>query len=228
MSAIYEVLVRQSYFDQEVLNRFHYISDDVVPVPTASVLAESIGANSLSGGNFTDTTLMGKLQDMQNALLSYLEVQVLNLYSDTDFFTVAYNPAPVGVGTGGDAMSPAAAYGAVSNRVTRSIRRGHKRFAGLVEEAVGAGGVLTSGGLTALSNLCAVMTANSVVTIGLDTWTFQPAVLAFQEYTTPRGHKAYKPWPTLGEQLDHAAKGVSWSPMATMRTQRSRQYGRGA
>jgi len=228
LSAIFEVLIRQSYYNQEVLNRFHYVSNDVVPIPTAAVLAQSIGANSLTAGAFDAASLMGKLQALQTVGLSYLEVQVRNLYSNTDFFTVAYNPAPVGVVATSQQMSPAVAFGVVSNRVTLAIRRGHKRFCGVDEAAVDAGGVISSGGLTALGNVCTVMTADSVVTIGLDTYTYHPAVLHFQEYTTPRGNKAYKPWPTLAEQLDHAAVSVTWSPMSTIRTQRSRQYGRGA
>jgi hypothetical protein len=227
MASIYEVLIRQNYFDQECLNRIHYVSDEALPVPTAFALAEAIGANSLASAEFDTDSLMGKLQALQNDALIYLEVQVKNLYSATDFFTVAYNPPPNADATGTQGMSPAVSYGVVSNRVTLAVRRGHKRFAGVSEGAVDAGGVLNSGGLTAVTAVADKLSEDAVATIGMATYTYHPAVLAFNKYTTESGKTAYKPYDDADTQLAHAAIGVTYSVMTTVRTQRSRQYGRG-
>jgi hypothetical protein len=226
--ALYELLVRQQYYAQEIINRFHYQSDsDAGFTLPANAMATAFGANSLDTGEFDAETVMGKIQAVVNAGLSFLEVQVKNLYSATDFFTVAYNPAPVGLFTGGgDNASPALAYGFVSNRTTLAVRAGHKRFAGVAEGAMSPGGVVPTGFSQAVTLADALGEVLSYVD-GLATRHYAPVVLAFQKYTTPSGKFAYKPYDTEAEQIDHMAVGITYQVMTDVRTQRSRQYGRG-
>lgn len=226
--AIYEVLIRQSYFAQECINRMHYVNTTPLGAPTAASLAEAFGANSLSSGYFDADSVMGKIQAMQTDAASFLEVQVRNLYSATDFFTVAYNPPPFGTDANGDGMSPAVAYGFVSNRVTLAVRRGHKRFVGVAEGNVAAGGLIAGAFYATLTDVADALSASLNQVDGVTTSVAVPAVLAYQSYVTPSGKTAYKPYDDEATQLAHAAVGVTYTFMPAVRTQRSRQYGRGS
>lgn len=61
-----------------------------------------------------------------------------------------------------------------------------------------------------------------------NTLTFTPCIAQKEEYTTPRGKKAYKYYPTEVAQAAHLASGIAWSYYPQTRTQGSRQYGRGS
>jgi hypothetical protein len=58
--------------------------------------------------------------------------------------------------------------------------------------------------------------------------TFTPVIVGKQQYTTPSGNTAYRYYPTLTEQNLHLASNPVWEPYTTVRTQTSRQYGRGS
>lgn len=225
--AIYELLIRQSYYDQEVLNRFHFTKTSALPVDDASRLAQAVGATGLLAGDFPTDSFMRAIQDLVRPELSFLEVQAKNLYSETDFFTVAYNPPPVGKAAGSDSESPVLAMGFSSNRTTLAVRRGQKRFAGMDADYFDAGGHISAAGIAAATVVAAALSANQEVTDGLATWTYVPTVLAFQLYHPAPGKNAYKPYDDEATQLEHAAVGVTYSYKETVRTQRSRQYGRG-
>lgn len=224
--AILELLVRQAYVGQEVINRFHYISTgEPASVSRSFALTSAFGLIP-DTGVYPPLAPFAYWVTMVNPSLTFIEAQVRNLYSATDFYTRPWVPAYPGTRTGVPA-SPALSLGMFSNRITLAVRRGYKRIAGLTEDDMGAGGVVESATLSGLAEL-ATRFSNVLEYDDEGTpITFTPAVLAFNEYTTPSGKKAYKPYPTEVEQLAHAAVGVSYSPYSEVRTQTSRQYGRG-
>jgi len=226
---LYEVLLRQSYFEQQVLNRWHYAST-VDPTTVSGAFAIAFALGFIVTGDPLEPpagTLFDALQDIQVPELEYQECQVQALYDPLDFFTVAYTPVQIGVALGAD-MSPVASLGFRSNRVRTDIRRGFKRFSGVSESAFTTGGEVDSGYDVVLAEVAARMSETITYTEDGDAGSFVPCVLQFEMYTTPPAKKAYRKYATLAEQLDHAALSVSYSPYSTMRTQNSRQYGRGA
>lgn len=224
---LYEVVLRQEYYGQEVLNRWHYNgSGTPAAVSLSFALTKALGFIPLAGV-FPSNTLFSALRGLQASTLAYLEVEVTALYDVVDFYTRPFVGATKGLNTNGLPESPLLAYGLQSNRVVSNIRRGNKRLAGVDEGGVGAGGVLEAAYVTLLQDVADEM--SEVVTYDDEgnTLTFTPCVLSFEEYTAPSGRPAYQKYGTLSEQLDHAALGVLWSPVTTIRSQVSRQYGRG-
>lgn len=227
--ACYVATLRQSYLNQLCINRFSYVSTvEPVGVNGSNVLATLMGGSPLTDFQFPDGTLIQEIQGIVNPQVSFLELEVMNLFDEADFFTIPFPAGVVGEYEGGTPVTPTLAYGFYSNRITRAIRRGYKRFVGVDELAMGAGGVIVSpiaGDLVTLGSLLSsTLNPDNVDAHGV----FTPSVFQYKEYTTPRGKKAYKPWPTEGEQLAHAAIGVTFQPYEYVRTQNSRQYGRGA
>jgi hypothetical protein len=103
-----------------------------------------------------------------------------------------------------------------------------KRFAGVPEASVGTGGTVTGDEYTAQAAWGAVLSSTLTYDDEGNTLTFVPAVLGLVEYTTPRGKKAYKVYPNEVLQLEHVAQGVAYVPYTRIRSQTSRQYGKGS
>lgn len=227
--AILELVVTQEYYNQLVINRFHYVGSGTpaaVSLSFALISATKYLAASLVGGVFPTPSVARQVQDIQATSLRYVSAYARNLYSVTDFYETPY-PSGVNGQQAGAPASPMLAYAVTSNRVRTDIRRGQKRFAGVVEEFMGAGGVLESPALTDLGYIANEMSATLTYDDEGNTLTFQPAILGLEEYTTPSGKRAYRPYATEAAQLEHAAIGIDWQPVGTVRSQVSRQYGRG-
>jgi hypothetical protein len=213
-----------------VVNRFHYLGDgDTGPVSASYAMLAGTGfiAPTPPSILFETDTLANAMQDSVSVDLSFLSAYVRNLYDPTDFVEMAY-PGTILGSRSGDSMSPTAAYGIRSSRVRTDIRRGSKRFAGVIEGALQGGGVLNSTGLAIVAYLAEKTAAQIVYTVGGASYTLTPATLKFQEYTTPRGNKAYKKQDNAAAQVANSATGASWAGVSTVRTQTSRQYEHGA
>lgn len=225
---LYEALFRQEFAGQQILNRFHYVSAGT-PASVSGSFALAYALGAIPDGTpptFPEDTVFWNLRDCQSNTLVHTELEVKALYDDVDFYI-----RPFLAGTNGFIVeagaSPFLAIGITSTRVTQAIRRGQKRVAGITEGLMQANGDLTSDALTRATALADVMSENLSYDDEGNTLTFQPCVLSFEEYTTPSGRKAYKKYATLSAQLDHAAVGIFWTPKTTVRSQTSRQYGRG-
>jgi hypothetical protein len=226
--SLYVLTLRSTYFDQEIINRFPYTST-VEPsgVSGSNMLAQFFGVVS-SAGSFLTGSVMRYMQSLQSSEVHYNEVEVMNLYDPADFYVFPFTSDLVGANSEGQAMAPFIAYGLYSNRVTRAIRRGTRRFVGVVENQVVAGGGIDTGMLALLQDLAdemsSVLNPDNTGSEGV----YTPSVFHYQKYTTSTGREAYRPWPTEAEQLANNAVGVTWTPYTTVRSQTSRQYGRGA
>jgi hypothetical protein len=227
--AILELVVNQKYYNQLVINRFHYVQSGTPAAVTPSfALTFATGFAPATGSppTFESDTLADYFKGSVSLQLQFISVFSRNLYSATDFYEVPY-PVPVVGGQTGEAASPALAYGLFSNRVRTDVRRGQKRLSGVTETLVDAGGVVSAGQVAGLASLCGKMSDILTYDDEGNTLSFTPCVLGLDEYTTDKGNTAYRVFPTESEQLSHTAQGISWQPYTTVRTQVSRQYGRG-
>jgi len=225
--AIMEVLLRARIDGELSVNKFNYVSSGGSPEGSLSFnLANAMGF-VLTGGVFPAGTIMDWLWTNLTNNFVFDEVQVRDIYSLTDFYTLPFAAGTAGQAAG-DSLPPFAAYGFRSNRIRSDIRRGTRRFAGVNESVVGDGGILTAPGITLVNTMATRMSATLTVSADPVNLEFDPAVLSKEEYTAPSGNPAYRYYSTSGEQLDHAAVGVTWEPYTAIRSQVSRQYGRGA
>lgn len=230
--AILRVTVEQLYRQQQVINRYYYIASGT-PASASLPVGLYLGGFATAGTNsttFPPFTLLSSVTSMQTDLLEYISVTIDDLYDLDDFYSTPYPSGTRGTidASNIEDLGPTAALGFRTQRITRRIRRGQKRFAGMTQEDFTGGGFLTSGGINRAEAIAQYLGANITYNDEGNTLTYVPAILKLEEYTTPSGNKAYKKFEDEAVQLENSYTGFSWEFYPTIRTQRSRQYGRGS
>jgi hypothetical protein len=228
---LYEITLEQQYFGQQCINRWNYQSGAIPEGQSGAYLA-IVAMGFIEDDDtpaFDATTIAGLLQPSQHSSVIYVQVIAKNLYSVTDFYTYAFPPGTIGGNAGGEGLSPTMAYGFASNRTRSDIRRAQKRFVGVAENVVISGGGFTTAAADSLQALGDRMATINTATVDGDTSTFTPYVFGRQKYVvTESGKDAYRYYPTEAEQLEHIAPITAFDFKDNVRTQTSRQYGRGA
>jgi len=226
---LYEVVLEQRYFNQQVINRWNYLgSGTPAAVQPSFALLSALGFIGLSTALDAGTVGAG-IQGVQNGAVTFVQATARAIYLDDDFYGNPFLASTIGgVGGLGDPLSPVAALGFRSSRVKQSIGRGYKRFVGLSEGDLDSGGILATGTLTRANNLRTALNATLTYNDEGNTLTFTPCIAQKEEYTTPSGKKAYRYYPSEILQAPHLAVGISWEIYSQMRTQNTRQYGRGS
>lgn len=227
---LYEMSLIMEYFNQRCEVVWNYVST-TPPSGVLGSLGLITGLGFIPSGSpptFPSSTLAANLEASLSNQLTFLEVlcKAASDYDPSDFYDYPIPGAITGEVTG-DAMTPFVAYGFYSSRVISNIKRGFKRFPGVSETMVGAGGVIGSGELAALESVASLMSDQVTYSAGGGTVTYTPCVVSKKKYTTPKGNPAYEYYPTLTEQLEHIAQGIIYTPYDTVRSQTSRQYGKG-
>lgn len=233
--AIYEATLAMLYRGQECINRFNYVSSGTASgVSGSAALAWEMGAVIIPESEppaYPEGTLLDVLANVLVSSVVFQQLTVINLYSVTDFyqapFVVPYTGAAAPPG-----LSPASAFGFRTNVVRRDVRRGTKRFTGVPEAATQDGGVIESEEYTSLNAVGAAMGEVLVYGEGVSSISFSPVICGKQRYSPATGlpdpdGSAYRYYPTEVEQLEHDAVGVAWQLYPEVRSQNSRQYGRG-
>lgn len=225
---LYELVLRATYSLQNVLNRWNYVSDDVsLPISGSLALATAFGAVTTGEPPVPPSgTILDKLKQLVSTNWQISSVFVRAIYSPTDFYETAYSD-PWSGETAGEGLSPVMAFGFQSNRVNLDIRRATKRFAGVSETLSGGGGLLTAPAMVLMSSLAELMSNTLTHTEGASTLSFVPCVVQRESYETESGRTAYRYYASPTTQAEHTALGISWIPYDTVRSQTSRQYGRG-
>lgn len=225
--ALYEVTLRQRYYDQLCVNTFGYITAVGIGVtPNALELLTLLGF--IPEGDppaFPADTFANELWTWQPDVLTFLSAEARELYSVSDFYEAAYSPAIEGNLGSSDTAPPFVAYGFYTARVRLDIRRGFKRFVGVSENLIDPGGVL---GASVLAGMADIAEKMSEELVGL-TAAYIPCVISREKIVDPdTGKVSYELYGTEAEQEEHTAFPVVWSPYTEVRSQVSRQYGRGS
>jgi hypothetical protein len=233
---IYELTLTQTFENQVCINRWNYLMTG-----TPAAVSGSFALVSAAGAIYDEVhvppqyptgTLMDYIHAMQSTLVQYQEITCFNPYDPVDFYQTPFVPPYTG-GFSGEANSPVLAIGFRSNVVRRDIRRATKRFVGVGEAFPGNGGSLDTSN-SILVNLEHKMSDTLTYDDEGNTLNFIPCVVGKEKYQTNTGHPtneadrfAYKYYATEAEQLEHIAQGITWEVYDHVRTQVSRQYGRG-
>jgi len=229
--ALYELVIDALYYNQQCINRYNFISSGTPASVMGSFALLSGGGFIESGGAYPTGTFFYHTRRVQSDQVQYRQIVVKNVYDPVDFYSLPYITPTVGLRNSGHPMSPACASGVRTNQVRRDVGRGYKRFVGISEGDVDSGGVLFADMKVLLQELCTNYNAPVTYTDEGNTITFTQAICSKLKYN-PDPLKptkfAYKYYPTLAEQLTHTASGMLWQPYDTMRTQNSRQYGKGS
>jgi hypothetical protein len=227
---MYRVTLEGNYSGQQTINTFDMLSGDVPSGENGALLVlAGMGLAPYTGIDiFDDGTFAAALSLAQTVEAFYVQAVCKNLYSNTDFYTFAFPAGTHGQRTG-QGMSPVLAAGFTSDRTRLDIRRGQKRFVGVSESDSDAAGYLNSGGLTIWEDVGDAMDNVTVVPVGVGSFTFTPYVFSKERVVDPdTGKVTYEEWETEAEALDHIAKINVWTLKPTVRSQVSRQFGRGS
>lgn len=236
--ALYEVTLFQTYMQQEIINRWNYISTGTPAAVTGSyALANALGAIFESAGigtAYDNNKMMCKIAALQGTAVAFDGLAVRNIYEPNDFYETPFIQPLNGAQTL-DANTPFVSVGFRTSRVNGEIRRGQKRFTGVPESQVGPGGTLIAAYVTTANALAVEMADVQPYTDEGNTLSFAPAIVSKECYdpsggngcNVKKGHKAYRYYEDLAEQLEHVAQGFSWELYPQVRSQTSRQIGRG-
>ena len=225
--SILTVTLRASLAGQQHINKWAYVSSGTPATVTPSfALVHSMGFVPAVGVYPADK-LFAAIRALVAPSLVFGEVEAKNLYDPVDFYVLPFGAGVAGTNASSQRMSPTISYGWRTNRVRTDIRRATKRIGGVVEDYVGEDGFLGGGALAACDAIAALMSAVLTYDDEGNTISFSPAVLSFTEETDEEGKVRRVKYPTEVEQLQHTATGVLWSTYTSVRTQVSRQYGRG-
>lgn len=229
--ALYEITLEQSYFGQQIINRWNYVSG-AVPSGMSGAFKALVGMGFAPDTDieaFGPDTVAGKLQPVQVADVLFVQAIAKNIYSVTDFYTYAFPPLTKGTQTGTQGLSPTSAAGFASDRTRSDIRRAQKRFVGVGENSVDSGGVLTADASNFYQQLGDTMADVNIVPAGVGSIQYTPYCFGRQKYVVEEsGKDAYRYWPTEVEQEAHMAVITAWKVKPQVRTQTTRQYGRGS
>jgi len=223
--AVYELTLSTTYFGQRCLNRWNYISSG-----TPATVQGSFGLASAFGGVFAlqppDGSVLDLIKDITVNTVTYDQIYVRNLYDVQDFYE---SPFPSGVvgSSAAEGQSPALANGFRTSRVRTDVRRGFKRIVGIGETGTAPGGVIIAAWKASMQLVADAMSAAITYDDEGNTLSYSPAILKRELYTPPSGKPAYRYYATEAEQLANSAVGFVWEVQDTVRTQGSRQYGRG-
>lgn len=227
-----EVTLETIYAGQVCINRWNYVATGTPASLTHSfALTNALGAIE-SAGVYPADRLMAKIAAIMSAGVVFDLITVKDVYSVTDFYSTPFI-SPLGGARAGEGMSPINAIGFRTNRVRSDIRRATKRFVGVSENDAGSQGVLTGAILALLTALAAEMSEVQTWNDEGSTLTYAPCVVGKQRYNPETGladpnGTAYRYYKNdEEEQMLHIAEGVTWDAYAHVRSQVSRQYGKG-
>lgn len=225
---IFEVVLQQELLGQEVINRWNYESDSVPTAVTLSfALASAMGfIINQQNQNPPAGSILESMRTVQSADVRYVQGTVRAVYDVIDFYSTPFVPQLNG-GVVVSSDAPFIAFGMRTNRVRQDIRRGMKRVAGVPETASTASGLLVTAFLDNMNELATRMSQEITYDDEGTSLTFSPIVVKKQEYAPSPGRTAYRYYPTLTEQEANIARSIQWEPYNTLRSQVSRQYGRG-
>lgn len=229
MAELMEITLNTSYFNQKCVNRWNYVASGTPAAVTLSFALVSIMGFLPTTTDLANDTVGGSIQQLLVSNVIFNSVIARAIYIDDDFYDSPFLAATVGSNVGGgEGMSPLDAYGFFSSRVKQSIGRGYKRFPGIAEGSVGAGGIITGGTLTVMGLVAGFMSDTLVYDDEGESLTFVPAIVQKEKYVvTESGKDAYRYYAAQATQLTHTAQGINWTPYENVRSQVSRQYGRG-
>lgn len=158
LADVYQIIVRQAYGSTKVDNVFYYNTVD-------------------SGGSAADlrdaflTTMAPAIRQLQASFFTWQSIDTMSLGNEADF--EKYPVTLAGLAGSGDVLPIFNAVGFTLNPVTRAVRPGSKRIAGLLE-AVVTEGVITEP--TFVANVEALRIKFDDVLVGSDA-SYQPVIV---------------------------------------------------
>lgn len=233
MSELLEVVIKGTANGEMYINRLNFVASQAgITDSTSYFLLLSLGYLGITTAP-TNGSVLDELLTCNSGTFQMTELVARNIFAVSDFITLPVGPTNyVGLNSGGSYYSNFSVQKLRSNLRRQDIGRGFLALDRPKESDVDDSGNL---GATALGKLTALGIAIASVPAFTDdgeniSWT--SCVVGKEKYrTNPDSTKdptyAYRYYEDKDEQFEHLANGVQWSPMPKVRSQVSRQYGKG-
>jgi len=235
MPTIMEVALSCRWNNQITDNVFNFLWDGVGDSPgnLSVALMGQLGWSNWDVGedSYPDGSFAQAFKQLVSVGLLFDIVTVRDVYSTTDFYEWTF-PIPGNASQGSQSSgkaSPTLAFGFKSSKTRTDIKRGAKRFPGVVLGQLSDGGTFTAPTLTYMAGLA---TAMSNVLTAPGSTNFLPAICKKDRVPVmsggePTGTFKYVYFTDSTEQVANTAAPVVWDLVTTQRTQTSRQFNRG-
>lgn len=228
---LYEIVLDSSFANQSCINRWNYVgSGSSGSISGSQALMGAMGFLPLGDPPvYPQDTVFDKIRLLVTTSVAFTQIIAKNIYDPTDFWTASFEPDTHG-SRNITAQAPFAAFGLRTNRTRSDIARGTKRFVGVPTTSTNGAGILTIDDLALVDDLASAMTANLTWDANDANITFSPAIVQKEKYAVPNSNPvrhAYRYYSTLSEQMQHVMQGFAWEPYTQVRSQTSRQYGKG-
>lgn len=231
---LYEVVLNSNLAGQNCVTRWNYLGAGEpagISMPLALLSAMGfIPSGPVGSEVFPSGTIFAAIRAMTSANVTFNQITALDVYDLGVFYQTPFPSGTVGL-TVIQSAPPFDAMGFRTNHTTRAVRRGTKRFAGIPQNAIGFGGQIDEDHLALMETTATAMSQVLTYDDEGNTLTFNPVIVSKEEYTPDPEkpeRKAYRYYPSLTVQLSHLANGILWEKYDTVRSQVSRQIGRGA
>jgi len=225
---LFELTLEQRYLNQQIINRWNYETSSVPAAVSLSLALVSAFGAIPTAGVYPANTPIAALRAFQDNAVEFVGISARDVYSTTDFYQTSFTPALTG-NISGVSMGPVPAFGFISTRTRSDIRRATKRFVGVTNNNMGAAdNTWAAATITFLNAMASEMGETLTFNDEGNTLSFAPVVVGKERYEIgDTGRFAYRYYPTMSAQNAHIMRSIAWSAYPTVRSQVSRQIGRG-
>lgn len=232
MNGLIEIVMQGILFGQETITRWNYLfSGSAQPNGFAFGLAKAMGFVLSGSPPAVDSgTILEVLHLGLGVNWSLSQVIARDVYNPLDFVDIPYTPPFASTNGSGLGEPPYTSYGFRTNRTRLDIGRGYKRIPGVQSGEVLAGGVIDGTFLTGtLATLASLMSDTLTYTDGALVASYQPCVVQKKKPAESPVTVSSTYYPTYDLQVPaHVMTGITWEAYTQVRTQSSRQYGKGS
>jgi len=237
--SLYELTVTGTTLGQQSIWRSNWRQIDIDPLGNLNAyrLLQALGYNEAAPAAPVAGSAFALFMACALEAAGIESLFVRNLFDPLDFFEIPLPTVWIGGQDDADVMPPFICGQWRSSRTNLLVRRGHMSTWGIAEENVTNDSVVSGVDLTVpMDDFAEVMSAPVTHTIGLQIYSYRNAILGKERYMvagsgtdpiTNPARWAYKYYPTIEEQLVHAAIGVTWTRMSAVSSRNSRKVGRG-
>jgi len=233
MSELMEVIIKGTASGEMYINRLNFVASQAgITDSTSYFLLQCLGYQGITTAPVAGSVL-DELLTVNSGTFQATELVARNIYNVTDFITLPVGPTNwVGLNSGGSYMPNFSVQKLRSNLRRQDIGRGFLTLDRPKEADVDDSGSLGATPLGKLAALAAALEAVPSFTDDGENIAWSTCVVGKEKYrTNPDSTKdptyAYRYYEEKDEQFEHIANAVSWAAMPKVRSQVSRQYGKG-
>lgn len=230
MAKLMEVVIQANQPTGLYINKFNLFGEsrnegliDSLPI------LETLGFQPSTPTTVRAGSILQGLLNLTQPAFEITQLYCRDVYNVLDFAQISLSGAGwQGTRTTGNSQACWDVAKLKSTRNRQDIGAGFKALPYMLDtDTVSAIGTLEASYITLMNALCTRLDDGiDVGGVGL-AFFYGWTIVKKEQYTTPRGKKAYRYYADKAVQFDNLATGVRWTPVERLTTQNSRKFGKG-